>query len=407
MSDPYQSYVSLLLHCDGSNNSTTFIDEMDRVLTLYGNPTMSTTQFKKGTSSGYFNGGSAILVEQHSSLSIGTDDFTVDFWVWTDPNISTWSRIAENEAYNVTGGWHFSYNGYDSAGTRRLGFQLGLNGGGGARIDSNSAIPTSQWVHIAVVRTGSTIAMYVNGAKQTATITTSENFTSQKLILGATLGYTNFFTGYLDEFRVTKGISRYTENFNVWYDDYYQDWVSLLLHCDGSNNSTSFIDETGKPVTANGNAKTSTDQYKFGNASAYFDGTGDYLQIPYSSAFDFGSGDFTVESWIWINGNSIPDFDGLRGGAIINTWASAGQIKGWQLTILGSSSTTGTGIAFDSWNNDNSNLYRATVNISQGVWHHVAATVQSGVRRIFLDGVLLSRINYYGWIRIFRIQCFQ
>jgi len=75
--------------------------------------------------------------------------------------------------------------------------------------------------------------------------------------------------------------------------------VSLLLHMDGSNGSTTFTDSSsnGLTVTANGNAQISTTQSKFGGSSAYFDGNGDYLTASHASNFNFGSGDFTAEVW--------------------------------------------------------------------------------------------------------------
>jgi hypothetical protein len=78
--------------------------------------------------------------------------------------------------------------------------------------------------------------------------------------------------------------------------------VSLLLHCDGTNNSTTFTDSSNavRTLTAAGNAKISTAQSKFGGASAAFDGTGDYLTASYStSAFDWWATDFTIEAWVY------------------------------------------------------------------------------------------------------------
>ena len=77
--------------------------------------------------------------------------------------------------------------------------------------------------------------------------------------------------------------------------------VSLLLHMEGSNGSTTFIDSSSNAltVTANGNAKITTSTFKFGSGSADFDGAGDYLSTPSSSLFDFGAGSlFTVECFV-------------------------------------------------------------------------------------------------------------
>ena len=71
--------------------------------------------------------------------------------------------------------------------------------------------------------------------------------------------------------------------------------TKLLLHMDGANSSTNFIDATGKTVTDHG-VLISNSVYKFGNGSGYFEG-GNYLYIPANSAFDFGTGDFTIDFW--------------------------------------------------------------------------------------------------------------
>jgi hypothetical protein len=77
----------------------------------------------------------------------------------------------------------------------------------------------------------------------------------------------------------------------LWY------YKVLGLHCDGTNGSTTFTDVCGKTVTANGNAQISTAQYPAltgKTSSAYFDGNGDYLSIPDSADWDFGTGDFAI-----------------------------------------------------------------------------------------------------------------
>lgn len=77
--------------------------------------------------------------------------------------------------------------------------------------------------------------------------------------------------------------------------------VSLLLHMDGTNGSTTFTDKSNNnfSVTVTGNSSISTTQSKFGGASAYFDGNGDQLTLPANSAFAFGTGDFTIEFWVY------------------------------------------------------------------------------------------------------------
>ena len=84
----------------------------------------------------------------------------------------------------------------------------------------------------------------------------------------------------------------------------------LLLHLDGTDNSTTdadFVDSSraGHAVTQEGNAKLENTEKKFGDTSAYFDGSGDYLKFSDSSDWDFGTGDFTVDFWIRDGGGAM------------------------------------------------------------------------------------------------------
>jgi len=84
--------------------------------------------------------------------------------------------------------------------------------------------------------------------------------------------------------------------------DSYYDNVSLLLHGNGNLTDTS---GTPKTVTAVGSAATSTTQKRFGTASLASLAASDFYTVPDSSAFDFGSGDFTVECWLYpVSGNA-------------------------------------------------------------------------------------------------------
>jgi YD repeat-containing protein len=216
--DPYINNVAVLLHGNGTNGSTSIEDSSGRGHTgqFFGNAQISTAQSKFGGSSLYFDGsGDYVALANSSDYAFGSGDFTIEFWVWTHSSAGAWSRALENGAYNAAGGWNMAYEGTDPAGSRRLRFELGQNGGGGAYMNSNAAIPTGQWVHIAVARASGIVRMFVNGVLQTATIASTANFTSQGMRIGSTLASTNFFTGHLDELRITKGVARYTASFTA------------------------------------------------------------------------------------------------------------------------------------------------------------------------------------------------
>ena len=147
---------------------------------------------------------------------------------------------------------------------------------------------------------------------------------------------------------------------NIDKDDPYYNHVALLIHGNGTNGSTVITDQKGKTVTANGNAQISTAQSKFGGASAYFDGTGDYLSVASSADFGFGTGDFTIECWVKTAGTNKSVWDNR-----ITNEAGTGYIA----------TTTGR-IGF--WNS--AAAFEGTTNVADDTWHHLAWCRASGPR---------------------------
>lgn len=176
--------------------------------------------------------------------------------------------------------------------------------------------------------------------------------------------------------------------------DPYWNQVVLALHMDGTNGSTTFTDSSAsaKAVTATGNAQISTAQSKFGGASAYFDGTGDYLTVAASTDFDFGtSGDFTVEAFVYIAANSSLDASNRRFAHILSI--DNGTAETFSFYVAGDASTTGTGLGL--WNGTRSES--ATATISHSAWHHVAVTRYAGNLRFFIDGTQVGSTTAFSY----------
>jgi len=193
--DPYAAYVTNLLHFDGVNGSTTFIDEVPKTWSAFGTVSLSTTRSMFGPSS-LSLGGSASDYINTSSGNTFNGDFTVECWVYPTANsvfanlLSLGDESANRLALSIDGGV-LKYDIF-------AGSLEPIIGGN---------VPLNQWTHIAYSRQGSSLRGFVGGVL-VGTVNQ-----------GGTLGNANGmsigqrFNGWVDEFRITKGVARYTNTF--------------------------------------------------------------------------------------------------------------------------------------------------------------------------------------------------
>jgi hypothetical protein len=192
--------VSLLLHMDGSNGSTTFTDSGPnaRPVTTAGNVQISTAQSKFGGASALFDGSGDILsVLDYADMEM-TADFTIECFAY--PTVTTDKIIA---GHGGAGNQNVQIFRINSGAVGNISVYLN-----GDNVLSNTAagITANQWHHLAVSRTGSTTRVFVNGTQIGSPNTTWTGSFKFNLI-GGMFGLD--FQGYIDEFRVTKGVGRY------------------------------------------------------------------------------------------------------------------------------------------------------------------------------------------------------
>jgi hypothetical protein len=158
--------------------------------------------------------------------------------------------------------------------------------------------------------------------------------------------------------------------------DQYGDYVSLLMHMDGANNQTSFSNSDSskykREVTRYGDTKLSSDQAYFGTTSAYFDGSGDYLEIPNANDMSFGAGDFTVELWV-----NVSDLN--RDNFIFGTNTPGNFMI--QLSTGGQLYMGRHNVAWDA---------NITHNIQANTWTHIAVARSQGTMRFFINGSIIG-----------------
>jgi len=204
------SYTKLLLHCDGADASTTFIDSATgkTVTVSSGSPQIDTAQAKFGTGSLLLANATSdqIRLADSADWNFGSGDFTVDFWI----------RIPANPG--ASNGIISQY----TAGFFRIVMVSGskiywdCTAGGSSRWElwGNTVISDNTWAHVACVRYGNTQKIYVDGVAQTSTgnYAGALDDLSGPFNIGLDAGF-GVLSCWLDEIRVSKGIARWTTNF--------------------------------------------------------------------------------------------------------------------------------------------------------------------------------------------------
>jgi len=201
------NYV-LILESDSFNNNTVFTDQSANGHTITRtNAVHSTTVKKIGATSIYFANNGKLLLPDHSDFNFGTGNATIEFWVHSSDTGSPACRIIGAGSHPTE--WFIRS---DSTETEAVKVNIG-----GTIIRSSvspNAWATGAWHHVAYVRDGEYFRVYVDGVQKDNDFggTGSWNVSSgQRLALGVgnDAGSGEFFTGYLDGIRISKGVCRY------------------------------------------------------------------------------------------------------------------------------------------------------------------------------------------------------
>jgi hypothetical protein len=215
----YASVVALL-RFEGVDAATTTTDESAsaHTFTFNGNAQLDTAENHEGASSLLLDGtGDYLSTTNSDDWDFGSGDFTVEGWYrWNadsgDQTLSAlWDSVGTSDR-----GWLLYYRG----GTNLLSFFYSTDGSGSTVLNGSSFTPTlNKWYHIALVRDGATIRFFIDGVPYgTGNISTDSIFdTTCALSIGALRsgsGWTSYFNGWVDDFRVTKGVARYTAPFD-------------------------------------------------------------------------------------------------------------------------------------------------------------------------------------------------
>jgi len=188
-----------------------FSDSSGNSYHLSGDAVISSAQSKFGGSSAYFDGTTS-LSSVTDAFPIPTGDFTIEFWAYYTgvgsgyEYLTMLANIAEGALSN-----RIAIRLADAGfGNELQGETKGGSSPNLLRSSQNKTTLLNRWAAIAVVRSGGTTYLYVDGVLEVSSTTVVNYANSMTLLLGAYLGFS--YTGYIDELRISD-VARYTSNY--------------------------------------------------------------------------------------------------------------------------------------------------------------------------------------------------
>jgi hypothetical protein len=374
--DEFFNQTTLLLHGDGTNGgqNNTFLDGSTNnfTITRNGNTTQGSFNPYGDRWSNFFDGsGDYLAAPSDAAFGYGTGDFTVECWVY--PTATQGNRHITDST---------------SAGGLFLKTEATTVGIGRATIATDNMFSFTfsphTWYHVAFCRQGSTVYGFVDGV-QIGSGSNTVNYTNPTgMHVGAAGDGSAGWNGYLSDVRVIKGTALYTAAFTPPTAPLTAISGTSLLTCQSNgfkdNSSNNFA------ITRFGDVKVTTFSPYAPSAvysaatlggSGYFDGTGDSLSVADDASLDFGTGEFTVEAWVYRTGlgtGATTSFESIIGGngSAFNAWNLYHNQTNNRIT----------------WFGDDNVLRETTNTISNSSWNHVAVSRDSSsVLRIFINGV--------------------
>lgn len=345
------------------------------LITRSGNATQGTfSPFSQSGWSVYFDGSTdCIKVPSDAAYGLGTGNFTIELFVYFEDYYSLQSRLAGQYVSGNTNGWQIFKNSNS--------YNLIFNTNSGDHFSYNwTTVKTGVWYHIAVVRSGTganQTIMYVDGVN-VASGTCAHSIGANQVVVGGLDWAANYSTkGYIASFRY----SNVARTITVPTSPYTTDATTLVLLCQSnrfvelSANKTVTVAETPRIQAFSPFAPTAVYSPTIHGGSAYFDGTGDYLSAPSNTAFQYNTGDFTYECWVYHT-----------------------SISGQQ-TYFARTNGNNAGVYFykDTSNYPgvyySSQIATSSVALVTNQWYHLVATRLSGTLRIFINGTQTASVS--------------
>jgi hypothetical protein len=384
--DQYFNLVSLLLPGNGTNGkkNNDFVDSSTAnsgtgwPITPNGDVTQGTfSPFSQTGWGNYFNGSSnyRLTIPDSTDLDIA-GDFCLELWAYFTSTTGSQQLVCIGSESAAQNGFIF----YQTNSTELI---LYTNGGAGITT-SGANITTNRWYHLALVRNGSgagNMVIYVDGVSRgSAQITTSfTGLAANGLSIGQT--YNGSFVGvlnaYLSNVRLVNGSPVYTGAFTPPTTPLTAITNTKLLTCQSNRFVDANTQVAAKTITVTGSpsvvafspfAPTQSYSAAAVGGSGYFDGNGDYLQVASNAAFAFGTGDFSMEFWLYPTVAATQrniSFPTANAPILNMTSSRTLEFGNYGISTIATTSNT----------------------LTLNAWNFCAASRVSGTLRLFINGV--------------------
>jgi len=284
--------------------SNRFIDNSTNAFAITANGNTATkafgplTETDLTTGSGYFNTAS-LSSPSSSNLALGSGNFTVECWVYNTGSLDGRGIFQTSTTTGINSSYQLAMA-FNNA-------TFFVQAGAGNQSTTGVTVVANRWYHLALVKSGSTLTLYVDGVNCLSRADTF-TYTDTYITIGGYFSLTAVYAlnGYISNFSVTKGTAVYTANFTPPTAPLAANANTQLLTLQNriAHNNNTAIDTSGNRLLGTKFANATLGTFSpfsqpNGYWSNYFDGTGDYLALPSSANLAPGSV-FTFEAWIYI-----------------------------------------------------------------------------------------------------------
>jgi hypothetical protein len=328
----------------------------------------------------YFDGSGDFLSLAGNTAFTMPGNFTAEAWVYCNGYTNDYAAIFGFSSDSENTGWNILVrtNG-------RLHFNVAMT-----FTDATGTLPLNQWTHVALVRSGSgsgNVKLYVNGVADATTLTVTATATSPSTVmLGSYPGITSrAFNGYISNARIVKGTAVYTSNFAPPVAPLSFNANAVLQ----VNGTSAAIYDSSMMVNYEtiGNTLSTGSIKKYGNSSIYIAAAAANVFTPASPNLDFGTGDFTIECFVYSVNSGI---------GLYPTFISS--VTGWSSGASGHRfNNTGAANKFTfHLNGAGDPFLTSSGTYSFNTWYYYALTRSGNTWRMFIDGVQQASGSFSG-----------